>query len=363
MICKKCVMDDVADPFISFDSEGISNYWHDAMQTKKLEYFPNEEGEKKLEQQIALIKEKGKNKKYDCIIGLSGGLDSSYLALLAKKHGLRMLGVHFNDGFDEPIGTENVKKITEYCNIDLYDIPVDIDQYYSVIRAYLNAGVPNLAAPQDNLITSCILRIARENGIKFFLSGVNFSLEGVLQKGNTITNRDKKNIIDIYRKCGEGGPISNLVFDSPFKRDMYYKVYGIKTCALLNYIDYNMKRAIEELSSACGFSYYGGKHYENRFTRFVQQIWLVERFKVDKRKSHYSSLIASGQMTRDEALALLIKPVIEDKERESIICDLAKRLHLDEKYIIGLLNKHGVQHDVFKTSRYLSFKKAIKTII
>lgn len=363
MICKMCVMDDVADSLISFDSNGISNYWNAAMIDKENEYFPNEVGRKKLDQIVEQIKNDGKGKKYDCIIGLSGGLDSSYLALICHKYGLRMLGVHLNDGFDEECGTNNVLNLVKSFNIDLVEIKTDMDQYYALIRAYLRAGVPNLAAAQDNIITSELLALAKKHKIKYFMSGVNFALECILQKGNTITNKDKRNILDIYKKNGDGTAINALKMDSPFQRDLYYKFYGLKTCALLNYVDYNMERAISELHEACGFEYYGGKHYENTFTKFVQQIWLVEKFNVDKRKSHYSSMIASNQMTREEALAKLQQPVISRDERAHIIKDLASRLKMEPNEIENMLKKPGVQHSTYKTSLYLKTKNYLKRIL
>lgn len=363
MICKMCVMDDAADALISFDSNGVSNYWNAAMADKKAEYFPNEVGKQKMNEIVERIKNDGKGKKYDCIIGLSGGLDSSYLALICHRYGLRMLGVHLNDGFDEECGTNNVNNLVKAFDIDLIEIKTDMDQYYALIRAYLKAGVPNLAAAQDNIITSELLALAKKHKIKYFMSGVNFALECILQKGNTITNKDKRNIIDIYKKNGDGTAINALKMDNPFTRDLYFKVYGLKTCALLNYVDYNMQRAITELHEACGFEYYGGKHYENTFTKFVQQIWLVEKFNVDKRKSHYSSMIASNQMTREEALEKLQQPVISPKERTHIINDLASRLKMESGEIENILKKTGVQHTAYKTSRYLKLKSYVKRIL
>lgn len=363
MVCQKCIMDDVADEYISFNKDGVCNYWEKAMYDKAHEYFPNQEGKKKLENLVDEIRKKGENRPYDCIIGLSGGLDSSYLAYICHQYNLRMLGVHLNDGFDEQVSTENVKKLANAFDIDLIEINPDPEIYNSLIRAYLMAGVPNLAAPQDNIITSALLKIAKKYKIKYFMSGVNFSLECILQKGNTITNRDKRNILDIYRRFGEGKSIRSLGMDSPLKRDIYYKVEGITTCCLLNYIDYNMQNAINTLSDACGFSYYGGKHYENYFTRFVQQIWLVDKFGVDKRKSHYSSLIASDQMTREEALECIRKPVITEEEKTNLIERMSKKIGVLPEEIERMLRQPGVQHTKYKTSIYLKIKKVIKDIL
>lgn len=359
-ICTKCVMDNEGDPCISFDNEGVSNYWREAMKKKENEYFPNARGEKEISKMIETIKNNSRNSEYDCIMGLSGGLDSSYLAYLASKWGLRILAVHCNDGFDEKIGISNVKNLVKYMGVDLVNLNVDLDQFYNIIASYLRAGVPNCAVPQDNLIVAGIWELAKEKNIKYFLSGINYALECILQRGNTFTNKDTKNLYDIHRRFGNRADISNLQFISPFKQDVYHRFLKIQVYAPLNYINYNMKNAIKELNDACGFNYYGGKHYENAFTKFVQQIWLVDKFGVDKRKSHYSSMIASDQLTREEALKMLEKPVISIEEKEKLISDLSSRIGISDDEIYNMLSIPGVQHNEYKTSRYLLVKNSVK---
>lgn len=362
-ICSKCVMDNIGDPTISFDSDGVSNYWHEAMKKWEDEYFPNERGQKEIEKMLDTIKANGKNSEFDCIIGLSGGLDSSYLAYLASKWDLRMLAIHCDDGFDVSVGTENVDKLAKYMGIDVVELKVDLEQYYGVIAAYLRAGVPNGAAAQDNLILAGIWNLARKYNVRSFLSGINFALEGILQRGNTITNKDTTNIYDICRRFGKGASIKNLKFISPSRQDYLHWMMGISDYAPLNYVDYNMKNAIETLHNACGFEYYGGKHYENTFTKFIQQIWLVEKFNVDKRKSHYSSMIASRQMSRDEALKMLEKPVIKSEERMNIIKDISGKTGITVDEIENMLKTPGVQHNTYKTSRYLKVKNSARKLL
>ncbi len=233
-------------------------------------------------------------------MGISGGLDSSYLAYLGYKWGLRILAVHIDDGYDTEISKSNIKKLCDAAHVDLKTIVPDASQFNELTLAYMKAGVPNLAVPQDIILLAFLYDTVKESGVKYFLSGGNFALESILQQGNTFNAMDTVNIKDIFKRFGRDS-IDKLKFISSYRKYCYMRTGKIAEYRPLNYIDYNRERAFKELEEFCGFEYYGRKHLENILTAFIQLYWLPKKFGVDKRSSHMSSMIVSGQMTREEA--------------------------------------------------------------
>lgn len=361
IICKRCVMDNVGDSQISFDEKGICNYCKAAEEANRQCYFPNDEGKRKLEEIVKKIKEERKSEKYDCMIGLSGGLDSSYLAYVGYQHGLRMLAIHIDDGFDTEITKRNVQRIAETFNIDLIIEKPNKALFADVTKAFLRAGVPNIAIPQDNVLFAALYKYAKLNRIRYFLSGSNFALESILQKGNTYDASDKVHIKDIHKKYGELKLTKELPLISIFdKRVKYQYIYKIKTLKLLNYVKYEAKSAMNELNQACGFEYYGDKHCESIFTRFMQRYYLPEKFHVDKRKSHYSSMILSKQITREEALRRLEEPLYNDEDLEKDISYILEQLGMTRTEFEQIMEEPPRSHDDFKKS---SFNKMIHFIL
>jgi len=358
-ICNYCVMDNSSDDTITFDDSGQCNYCKTQLSRKKFVYFPNEEGGRRLQSLIAKLKEENKDKEYDCLMGISGGLDSSYLAYLGTTWGLRILAIHVDDGFDTQISTENLKKLNSKTNLDIITIRPDAEQFNDLSRAFFLAGVPNLAMPQDNIIFACLYQYAKEKKIRSFLSGGNFALECILQKGNTHDAYDKVNILDIHKKFGRK-PIDKLPLLTNFQRDWDKRVLKIETLRPLNYIDYNRDRAFAELKEFCGFEYYGSKHLENIFTKFLQVYYLYNKFHVDKRRSHFSSMIVSGQMTRDQALAELEKPYCNNTEMQNDIEFIIKKLDLTRAEFDRVMAEPPKQHTEYKTSLYNKFRSIIQ---
>jgi len=344
-------MDNMGDPTIEFDENGYCNYCTTAIGTKHLRYFPNDEGKKKLENLFQKIKDQGKNQRYDCMLGLSGGLDSSYVAYIGYQHGLRMLALHIDDGFDDPQTTKNIEKVCNSYGIDLIVERPNEEQFTDLTMAFFRAGVPNIAIPQDNVYLASLYKYAQKNRIKYLLSGSNFALESILQRGHTYDAMDKVHIIDIQRRFGELKYDGTLPLISILeKRIKYQYLFKIQTICPLNYVDYNAQRAFDTLHKTCGFEYYGDKHCESILTRFMQRHYLPKKFGVDKRKSHYSSMIVSGQMTRDEALNRLSEPLYEEeqlkKDLEIILNKLSIRMEEYEK-IMGEAPKN---HFDYRTS-------------
>lgn len=350
-MCSRCVMDNETDKTIRFDSEGHCNYCTQALKDKEYVYFPDERGNQKTLALIAKLKEEGQGKRYDCMMGISGGLDSSYLAYLGYKWGLRILGVHIDDGFDEPIATENIHKLCKACNIELITIKPDTEQYNDLTRAFFRAEVPNVAMPQDNILFANLYSLAKKYRIKTFLSGGNFALECILRKDASGTNvYDMRQMRDIHKKFGEK-PMNKLKFMNNYQRVFNRYLYGIHSIRPLNYIDYNKKKALEELMDFCDYNYYEMKHCENKLTKVIQLYWLVEKFHDDKRHSHLSSMIVSGQMTRNEAIEELYKPIYDRTRMEKDIDYVMERLGMERSEFANLINRPGKSHSDYSTSR------------
>ncbi len=360
--CNRCVMDNASDETITFDEEGYCNYCTEAISTLSERYFPNEIGAQKLQELLITLKKEGKNKKYDCIMGISGGLDSAYLAYLGHQHGLRILAIHVDDGLDVPIAVENIKKLTEKCGIDvIYERP-DAEQFYGLTKAFFKAGVPNLAVPQDNLIYAYMYAYAKKYKIQYYLSGGNFSTESILQRGNTHTSLDKKHIFAINKQFGTTA-LNKLKITSGFERRVKNQLLlRIQEVRPLDYIDYNKESAIQELSDYCGFNYYGGKHYESYLTVFMQKYYLPLKFGVDKRRSHLSSLIVSGQMTRDEAIEELKKPLYLKEEMDICIEKILKIFRMDVNEFDRIMQQQPKQHTQYVTSSWKYVSKIVKKI-
>lgn len=350
-VCNRCVMSDEGDNQISFDAEGVCTYCSSALEKMKETYLPNENGARKLDEMIAMLKREGEGKEYDCLMGISGGLDSSYLLYLgAAKWNLRIAAVHVDDGYDTEISKNNIRKLVEKTSVKYIEIHPDANQFNGLTLAFMKAGVPNLAIPQDNVLFAALYDFAKKEGIKYFLSGSNFATESILQKGNTWSACDVVNIKDINQRFG-ATPIDNLPFLTNFQRTFDAIVLGLKTLTPLNYVEYTREKAFQELGEYCGFEYYGRKHLENHLTAFLQTCWLPEKFNVDKRRSHLSSLIVSGQMTRDDALEELAEPQYDSKYMDEVKAIMADSMGIGVHEIDEMLQAPPHQHDEYKIDR------------
>lgn len=352
--CTRCIMDNSSDDTITFNENGECNYCTEAIGRMKYTYFPNEIGEKKLRELITQIKKAGVGRKYDCIMGISGGLDSSYLLMLGSKWNLRILAIHIDDGFDTTIAKENIRKLCQKTKQELIVVNPDKEQFNDLTRAYILAGVPNVAIPQDNILFACIYAYMRKHKIRYFLTGGNFALESILQKGNTHSANDLKNIQSIHKQFGTK-PLNRLIFMSERKRILNRFLYKIRAVRPLNFIDYNKERAISELKAFCDFDYYEAKHLENTFTKVAQLYWFYHKFGVDKRTSHLSSLIVSGQMTREEALQEMQKPIYNKDLMTKDINDVLEKIQLPKEVFDELVETPGHNHTDYKYSKSLIF--------
>jgi N-acetyl sugar amidotransferase len=348
-VCTRCVMDNSSDLTIRFEPDGTCNYCNDALKAKDNVYFPNDEGRIKLEAMIASIKKAGEGKKYDCMMGISGGLDSAYVAYLGHQYGLRVLLLHIDDGFDAPVATENIKKISESFKFDLIVKKPDQAQFNDLIKAFMLAGLPDIALLQDSVLFSILYRVAVQNEIRFFLSGFNFSLESITQSGMDYT--DRVHIKDVHRRFGKVPLDGRLELFSIFHKRIKYGFFNkIQSLKPLFYIDFNARKSFDELNKACGYESYGNKHCESTLTKVLQLYYLPVKFKLDKRKSHYSSMIVSGQMTREEAIAKLSEPLYDENLIWNDIDFVLGEIGMTREEFTLIMNEAPRQHSDYRTS-------------
>lgn len=361
--CNRCVMDNKSDKSIVFDDKGFCNYCSTAIKNKNKVYFPNEQGAIKLEKLINKIKTDNKNEPYDCLMGISGGLDSSYLAYLgAEKWGLRILGIHINDGFNSEISERNIERISKFPNLDMKTIHIDKEQYAELIKAFMRSGVPNITMPQDNILFASLYKFVKEHKVKTLLSGFNFALESIIQKDNIHSYLDFKNLIHIQKLFGKG-QIDKLEFISSLKADVDYTFLRFERHSPLDYVNFDKNKALEELNAYCGFEYYGEKHQENEFTKFGLQYWMYNRNNVDIRTSYFSSLIVSGQMSREEALKELSNKPYNEEDMEKSINSILEKINMSRDEFETVFKQPAKQHSDYKTSSNNIFVRATLKII
>ncbi|MEZ4968367.1 MAG: N-acetyl sugar amidotransferase [Flavobacteriaceae bacterium] len=300
-ICNRCIMD-TTDPGIVFDEQGNCNHCKDALERAKAMWFPNNEGEKKLKTIIEEIKRTQKEKEYDCIIGLSGGVDSSFLAYKVVQLGLRPLVVHIDCGWNSELAVKNVENIVKKLNLDLHTHVVDWQEMKDLQLAYFKAGIANQDVPQDHAIFSALYSYAVANNIKYVFGGSNFATECILPKSWGYNASDYKNLKAIHKKFGTR-PLKKYPHVTFFKRYIYFSfIRKMNIVKALNLMSYNKDEAIDIMKKELDWQYYGGKHHESRFTKFFQAYYLPHKFGYDKRRAHLSSLIVSGQLSREKAL-------------------------------------------------------------
>lgn len=304
--CAVTVMD-TTDPDISFDQDGVCSYVQYFREVIAPELVPAQAGrrQRELEELVARIKKSGEGKAYDCIIGVSGGVDSSYVALQATKLGLRPLAVHFDSGWNSELATDNIHNLVTRLGLDLYTQVVDWREMKDLQLSFFKASVANADTPTDHAFSYVAYTQAEKYGIKYILSGSNYATESILPESWGYDAGDAKHVKAIQRRFGTAKLKTYPLMGNVKRRLWYPYVRRIETVALLNYMPYIYDDAKAAITEELGWRDYGGKHYESVFTRYFQGFYLPKKFGFDKRIAHYSSLILSDQMTRSEALELL----------------------------------------------------------
>ena len=342
IVCRRCIMD-TSDPEIVFDASGICNHCRAAQ--SKWEALPRgAKAERQLEELVARIRHEGRGSEYDCVVGLSGGVDSTYIAHRAKKLGLRCLGVHFDSGWNSELAVKNIEQVVKRLDIDLRTFVCNWEEMRDLQLSYFKASVPNCDIPQDHAIVAALYRTAAQHGVKNILTGSNVATESILPVAWVYNNLDKRNLVGIHRKFGRT-PLRQFPTVGFWQYYVYYpKVREIKMVKLLNFINYNRNTAIDTLQSELGWRYYGGKHYESVFTRFFQGYYLPTKFGYDKRRAHLSSLIVAGELTREDALQQLMTNDYLDGMAKDDLVFVAKKLGLSvqgfEKILAAETHNH-----------------------
>lgn len=328
---------DTSDPEIEFDDSGICNHCIKYETERNKRMVDSSEREIKLNKIIQDIKSKGKKNEYDCLIGVSGGVDSTYVAYLVKQLGLKPLAVHFDNGWNSALAVSNIEKILKKLDIDLYTYVVDWEEFKSLQLSFLKASTPDGEIPTDHAINAILWKMASKYNIKYIITGMNYSTESLAVRKWAYGHSDWKYIIGVHKKF-ENTKLNTYPHFNFFDLFYYTFVRKIKSVSILNYIDYNKEDVMEILQKQLGWVYYGGKHYESIYTRFYQSYILPTKFKIDKRRGHLSDLIKAGQITRNEALVEIQKKPcpqsIIDEDKLFII----KKLGLTKESLNQIMN-------------------------
>lgn len=334
-VCTSCVMD-TSDENIVFDENGVCERCNEFKHRILPDWNYGQGHEKELEDLIKEIKRKGEGKKYDCILGLSGGLDSSYMLHLAvKEWGLRPFVFHIDAGWNLPVAEENIKKITDKLGVELHVEKMDWNELREMQLAWFRTGLEALDAPQDHAFIALIDRFSRELGVKYIMNGYNIATEIVANPDSwggkaARPTGDGTYMKDVIKKyCNI--KIKNYTFTTGFKHKFWIPyVLGVKTLKPLNLVPFTKKEMIDTLSKEYGYEPYGQKHFEDLITKFLEGYWIPKKFGHDIRRAQLSSLVITGQMTRDEALKILEQPPLSEEEGRKLFSEVAKKLEISE---------------------------------
>jgi N-acetyl sugar amidotransferase len=318
-LCCRCVMDTSA-PGIEFDAGGVCSYCR--IHEEKVALTPAQRpgAQDRLQEVVHTLKAQRRGD-YDSIVGLSGGVDSSYVAHQAVKLGLRPLAVHFDNGWNSELAVKNIEQMVTRLGLDLQTFVIDWEEFRDIQRSFFKANVVDIEMVTDHAIFAAMYRLARQHGIRYILSGTNAATESIMPPAWQHFKFDLRNLKAIHRRFGTR-PIRRYPTLSVWGMAWNHYVRGAKSVSLLNYLPYRKSDAIRTLQAELGWQYYGGKHYESAFTKFYQAHILPVKFGIDKRRIHFSDLVMNGEMTRDEALLELEKPLYDpvalEQDREYV---------------------------------------------
>jgi len=338
-VCTKGIWDE-SIPGIEFDFDGVSNYAHLFERLVK-EYPRGNEGKEIWSRLVEVIKNKGKGRKYDCIIGVSGGTDSCYLLHIALECGLRPLAVYLDNGWSSDIAVKNIKKITSALNIDLETYVIDYEEVKDLLRVFMKGSLPWIDTPTDLAIKGILYRIAAKEKIKYILRGNDFRSEGT--QPIEWTGGDARVLKYLHKKYGR---VKLKTFPNYTLMNLIYYGYfrGIKSIYPYYYIDYQKKNARKELEDLYGWEYYGGHHFENIFTKFVMSYWLPVKFGIDKRIISLSAQILSGEISKDEAINEISKPNFDNSTIDDAIKYVLKKLDFSNEDFNSIMKSKNKQY-------------------
>lgn len=332
-ICRRCVMDDTDPDIVFYDDGTCSNCRRADMIMENLKVKRRAFD---LQGYIEKIIRDGMKKKYDCIVGISGGVDSCYVMYLAKKMGLRPLAVHFDNGWNSELAVQNIRSLLEKLDIDLYTYVVNWQEFRDLQLAFLKASTPDSEIPTDHMIFALLALIADKYHVRYIIQGKNMSSESILPAHWSYGHDDWKYIKNVHKKYGTR-PLKSFVYKSRMMN--YYFRNRLEWFSILDYIDYDKEKAKEFLIQNFNWRDYGGKHYESFYTKFYQSYILPQKFGFDKRKAHYSSLIVSGQLSRTEALKMLEEPLYDVAQLDRDIEYFCEKMQINKDEFNRIMNE------------------------
>lgn len=338
-ICTNCVMD-TTDSKITFDHKGVCDQCNNFYERILPNWHTDARGQQALGKIVSEIKLAGAGKDFDCIIGMSGGIDSSYLTYMAKKElGLRPLVFHVDAGWNSQEAVNNIEKLVDQLGLDLYTEVIDWEEMRDLQLAYFKSGVPHIDTPQDHAFFATMYKFAEQHEVRYILTGANLSTECIRNPIEWMYYQsDSIQLRDIHRHFG-----TRPLIHFPITRILRHKVYlryikGIRVVTPLNYFPYVKEKAVRLLVDEFGWQPYPQKHFESRFTKFYEGFWLPKKFGYDTRKVQYSSLILTKQMTREEALEKLSKPPFDEVTAKQEFEYVAKKLGITVEELQGYLD-------------------------
>jgi N-acetyl sugar amidotransferase len=337
---------DESAPALDLDASGLCRYCRQYDAIVAHGEFSGARREENRRALLASVRAAGKGRRYDCVVGLSGGADSSYAAYLARKEGLRPVAVHVDNGWDTELAVMNIENLVKKLDLDLFTWVIDWDEFRDLQVAFLRAGVVDLEMTSDHAIIAGMYATARRFGVRYILSGDNFTTEATLPPGWNHRKTDLRNLRAIHDRFTRT-PLRTFPQLSTLGMLFHQRVLGITYVPFLSYFPYVKKEAIATLSRELGWREYGGKHHESIITRFYQGYILPTKFGIDKRRLHLSRLICSGQLTRAEALHELTQPHYSPRLQEEDLAYVTKKLGLSEDEFRAMMREPPVPHSAF----------------
>lgn len=353
-ICRRCIMD-TSDPEIQFNSEGICHHCLRFDERFAAEVPQGQEREARLQALVERIKASGKGKDFDCVVGVSGGVDSTYVAYAAKKLGLRPLAVHFDNGWNSELAVDNIKKTLKTLNIELFTVVVDWEEFRDLQLSFLKAGVANCEIPTDHAITALLFQMADRFGIKYILGGGNVATEGILPLSWGYYSQDLRHLEAIHARFGHR-PLKTLPRLGLLRFLYLVLIKKIRLVPILNLLAYDKKKTMDLIQKELGWRPYGGKHYESIWTRFFQGYYLPRKFGYDKRRAHLATLVCSKQMSREAALEEMKKDPYEGHNVEEDRLYVMKKFGLSEAQFEDLMSAPTKSYQDYPSNAFFFVK-------